>query len=76
MGIGESLLSAQLSDHEEKHLSLRRLSRVPDVGLWKEFALLLLEDLGFTVIVLDQDQASAFHQLQAASAKFTQEMIR
>lgn len=71
MGISEPLLSAQLSDHEDgKHLSMRRLGRVNDASFLREFALLLLEDLGLSVIVVTVEQKAALDRLQAASADY------
>lgn len=77
MGISKPLVSAQLSDHEpDKHLSMRRLGHVDDVNFWREFALLILEDLGFSVVVMDEDQRAAWHQLQVAQANYQREMAK
>lgn len=68
MGISEPLVSAQLSEHNvDKHLSMRRLGRVEDVGFWKEFALLILEDLGFHVVVMNHAQYEAHGRMVAAA---------
>lgn len=77
MGISEPLLSAQLSDHDEtKHLSLRRLGRVQDVGLWREFCLQMLEDCGFCVVIVTPDQKAALVDVQAACAAYARVMMR
>ena len=73
MGISEPLLSAQLSEQElTKHLSMRKLASVEDVNFWKEFALLILEDLGFSVVVMTPAEKSALAALQSASATYTE----
>jgi transcriptional regulator with XRE-family HTH domain len=77
MEISEQLLSAQLSDHEpDKHLSLRRLGRVPDRELWKEFFLLGLEDLGFKVVVMEPEQFEARNELQRAVVNYMKAMTK
>lgn len=77
MGISEQLFSIQvLGRTDDKHLSMRRLGHVDDVNFWREFALLILEDLGFTVVVMDQDQRAAWHQLQVAQANYQREMAK
>jgi hypothetical protein len=60
MGISTPLLSAQLSDMEPtKHLSIRRLMRITDPIFWQELALLILEDLGLSVIVVTPEDKAA-----------------
>lgn len=72
MGISEPLISAQLSEHAPgKHLSMRRLGRVQDTGFWREFALLILEDLGLAVVVMDRDQYQAYQHLATAALHYT-----
>lgn len=68
-GCSEQLVSAQLSDHsDDKHLSMRKLSRVDDAGFWREFLMLLAEDLGLRVIVVTPEQDQALRDVVAASA--------
>lgn len=67
-GCSEQLVSAQLSDHTDKHLSMRKLSRIDDAGFWREFLMLLGEDLGLEVIVVTAEQKQAMRDLVAASA--------
>lgn len=77
MGISEPLLSAQLSEQEgTKHLSVRRMTGIEDVSFWREFALLILEDLGFTVVLVTPEQKSALTDLQAASAQYAKVSAR
>jgi hypothetical protein len=77
MGISEQLFSIQvLGQVDDKHLSLRRLGKVDDVNFWREFALLILEDLGFQVVVMDQEQHAAWKQLQVAQANWQRESAR
>lgn len=71
MGISEPLVSAQLSDHEPtKHLSLRHLGKVDEVGFWREFCLLALEDLGFTVVICTPEEKAALAGVQVACAHY------
>lgn len=68
-GCSEQLVGAQLSDHnEDKHLSMRKLSRVDDAGFWREFLMLLAEDLGLHIIVVTPEQHQAIRDVVAASA--------
>lgn len=67
-GCSEQLVSAQLSDHSDKHLSMRKLSRIDDAGFWREFLMLLAEDLGLEVIVVTPEQRAAIREVVAASA--------
>jgi hypothetical protein len=69
MGISEPLLSAQLSDHNtDKHLSLRRLSRVDDEGFWCELALSILECFGKRAVVMTEEQYEIHMAMVAALA--------
>jgi len=68
-GCSEQLISAQLSDHaEDKHLSMRKMGRIEELGFWREFLHLLAEDLGYDVLVVTPDQKQAIRDLLAASA--------
>jgi transcriptional regulator with XRE-family HTH domain len=71
LGISEPLVSAQLSEHNtDKHLSLRRMRGVQEVSYWKEFFLLGLEDLGFRVVVMTQEQYEAHEHLVASANQY------
>lgn len=77
LGISEPLVSAQLSDHaEDKHLSMRRMGRIDEAGFWREFLMLLAEDIGLTVVVLDAEQKQALTNLQTASAEWARVSVR
>jgi hypothetical protein len=68
-GCSKQLISAQLSDEQdEKHLSMRKMGRIDDAGFWKEFLLLLAEDLGLEVMVVTPEQKQAIRDVMAASA--------
>ena len=73
MGISEPLLSAQLSDADtDKHLSLRRLSRVTVRDFWALFALLLIEDCGLSVQVLTPQERDALLDMHSAITRYAQ----
>lgn len=77
LGVSEQLASAQLADdRDDKHLSMRRLGRIEEPGFWREFLMLLAEDLGLTVVVLDAEQKQAAVDLQIASANYARVMAK
>jgi hypothetical protein len=65
----EQLAGKQLSDdNEDKHLSMRKMSRLEDAGFWREFLYLLAEDLGLDIVVVTREQRAALQTVVAASA--------
>lgn len=68
-GVSEQLVGAQLSDdHDDRHLSMRKMGRVQEFGFWREFLYLLAEDLGLVIIIVTPEQKQAIREVLAASA--------
>jgi hypothetical protein len=77
IGVSEQLSSSQLQDdRDDKHLSMRRMGRIDEVSFWREFLLLLAEDIGLCVVVLDEEQHAALTSLQNSSATFARVMSK
>lgn len=66
MGISPSLFSRQFSETSEEHPSLKRMGGLSR-EFWREFALLLCEDLGLSVAGPDTERHALADVLQACA---------
>lgn len=67
MGISPSLFSRQFNVATEEHPSLKRMGLLPR-EFWREFALLLCEDLGLTVNGPDVERHALADVLEACAS--------
>jgi hypothetical protein len=73
-GISEALLSAQLSEQPDKHLSLHRAAGVKDVDFWCYFALRILHGIGLCAVVMNAVQYEVHLSMVAAQIATAREM--
>jgi hypothetical protein len=66
MGISASLFSRQFNESSEEHPSLKRMANLP-TSFWREFALLLCEDLGLAVGGPDAERHALADVLQSCA---------
>jgi hypothetical protein len=66
MGISPSLFSRQFNEASEEHPSLKRMGSLPR-EFWREFALLLCEDLGLSVNGPDVERHALADVLQSCA---------
>lgn len=67
MGISPSLFSRQFNESSEEHPSLKRMGLLPR-EFWREFALLLCEDLGLSVNGPDVERHALADVLEACAS--------
>lgn len=72
----EQAIGQQLADDLDKNLPTRKMQRIRETGFWREFALLILEDLGLDAYVLEAEQRDAQYALLAAAAQYTRVMTK